>query len=262
MSTKLGIFVTAHYSLLVHCFVVVLGCIAVGWGLFVFPIFWDESSIERIANQIIAGDQFKMSILARQFPIMASIERSAYCRPSAVRSAAIIQLHMVEGAAPANNRERFDGRLKSFSHAIRSSLSCAPSDPFLWLVLYWLEGTQDGFRSEDLKYLRMSYRLGPNEAWIALKRNHVAFARLPQLPPDLAENAINEFTTLLESKFIDQAVEIFIGLAWPERNLILSRLVGVADQDRRLFADALYNRGYDVNVPGVASRDSSPWHRP
>lgn len=259
MSTKLGIFVTAHYSLLVRCFVVILGCIAVWWGLFVFPIFWDESSIERIANQIIAGDLFKVSILARQFPTMASIERSAYCRPSAVRSAAIIQLRMLEGAAPANNLKHVDGRLKSLSQTIRSSLSCAPSDPFLWLVLYWLEGTQEGFRSEDLKYLRMSYRLGPNEGWIAGKRNRVTFAVSEKLPVDLAEYAINEFVGLVEMGFYEQAAEIFTGPAWRVREQLLPRLQNIEERHRQAFANILYTKGYDVVVPGIKRQGSRPW---
>ena len=80
------------------------------------------------------------------------------------------------------------------------------------------------FGFDNFRILRMSYRLGPNEAWIALKRNRIAFARFRRLPPDLAEDAIDEFTRLVKANFIDQAVDIFTGPAWPERDLLLSRL--------------------------------------
>jgi hypothetical protein len=143
---------------------------------------------------------------------------------------------------------------------IRSSLSCAPADPFLWLVLYWVESTENASSSDRLKYLQMSYRLGPNEGWIAVKRNRVAFAMFKLLPPDLIENAINEFIALLKSEFYEQAAEILIGPAWPEHELILSRLTRVTYQDRQLFADVLHRRGYYVNVPGIASPDLRPWH--
>jgi hypothetical protein len=51
-----------------------------------------------------------------------------------------------------------------------------------------------------------------------------------------------------------------MGLALPERDLILSHLAGIAVLDRQLFSDALYGRRYDGNVPGIARRDSRPWH--
>ena len=60
------------------------------------------------------------------------------------------------------------------------------------------------------------------------------------------------------ANFSGQAAEILIGPAWPERELISSRLTRLSDYDRRRFADELYSRGYDLNVPGVglAPRDS------
>ena len=258
MNTKLTSLVTAPYILLARSFVVILGCIAVWWGIIGFPIFWQDSSIERIATQIIAGNPFKVETLTQQLPIIDSIKSSAYCRPAALRSATIIQLRMLEVAASANDRQHLDEYLKSLGNAIRSSLSCTPADPFLWLALYSVEVTENGFKPDYLKYLRVSYRLGPHEGWIALKRNPLAFAAFQQLPPDLGENAINEFVALLESDLSDQAAEIFIGPAWPERELILSHLTRLSDYERQSFADALHRRGYDLNVPGIglAPQDS------
>jgi hypothetical protein len=258
MNTKLTSLVTAPYILLARSFVVILGCIAVWWGIIGFPIFWQDSSIERIATQIIAGNPFKVETLTQQLPIIDSIKSSAYCRPAALRSATIIQLRMLEVAASANDRQHLDEYLKSLGNAIRSSLSCAPADPFLWLALYSVEVTENGFKPDYLKYLRLSYRLGPHEGWIALKRNPLAFAAFQQLPPDLGENAINEFVALLESGLSDQAAEILIGPAWPERELILSHLTRLSDYERQSFADALHRRGYDLNVPGIglAPQDS------
>ena len=197
MSTKLTSLGTAHYILLARSFVVIVGCVAVWWGIVEFPVFWRESSTERIAGHIVAGAPFKAEILTRQLPIMNSIERSAYCRPAALRSAAIIQLRMVEAATSAN--DQIDEQLKSLGNVIRSSLSCSPADPFLWVVLFWMENTQNGSDPTHLKHLRMSYQLGPNEGWIALKRNRIVLASFDALPPDLAEAGISEFVGLLSS---------------------------------------------------------------
>ena len=68
MSTKLTSLVTAHYIVVARSFVIILGGIAVWWGIVGFPGFWRESSAERIAGRIIAGEPFKVEVLTRQFP--------------------------------------------------------------------------------------------------------------------------------------------------------------------------------------------------
>ena len=133
--------VTGPYILLARSFVIILGCIGVAWGIVEIPVFWQDSSIERIATRIIAGDTFKVETLAQQLPITASI-KSASCRPAALRSAAIIELRMMEIAGSANNRQNLDHQYKSLVDVIRRSLSCAPADPFLWLALYSVEMTR------------------------------------------------------------------------------------------------------------------------
>jgi hypothetical protein len=261
MSTKLTSLATAHYILLARSFVVIVGGLAVWWGIYGFPIFWQESSTERIANQVVAGDPFDAGILTRQLPIMNSIERSTYCRPAALRSAAIIQLRMVEAVGLANDRERSGGRLISLGKVIRSSLLCSPADPFLWVVLSWLENTQHGIDHSDLRYLRMSYRLGPNEGWIALKRNPIALANYSALSPDLAEAGISEFVSLIRSHFYSEAADIVAGPGRPIRSLLFAPLKGISDADRQAFAKLLYERGLDdIPVPGTVPPPQDPWH--
>ena len=261
MSPKRPSLITAHYILLARSFVVIVGCAAVWWGIVVFPVFWQGSSTERIANRIIAGAPFKAEILARELAIIDSIERSAYCRPAALRSAAIIQLRMVEAATSANGRNHIDEPLKPLGNAIGSSLSCSPADPFLWVVLFWMENTQNGSDPTYLKYLRMSYQLGPNEEWVALKRNRIALANFVTLPPDLAEAGIAEFVGLVGSHLYSEAGDILAGLARLIRGLLFTRLRDIKEADRLAFTKLLYDRGLDdIPVPGTAPPPQRPWH--
>ena len=244
--------VVTRCTLLARTFLVTLGCIAVWWGISELPFFWQGSVIKRIATQIIAGDSFKIETLAQQLPSIDSIEKSGSCHPAALRSAAIIQLRMLEMARSENDRQRPDEQSKSVANLIRSSLSCAPADPFLWLALYSVGVNEGGLKPDYLKYLRLSYLLGPHEGWIALKRNPLAFAAFQQLPPDLGEAAVNELIAMiLDSHFTDSAADILIGPAWPERELILPHLSRLTDSQRQLFAENLTRRGYDLNVPGI-----------
>jgi hypothetical protein len=255
MSKKLINLVNAHYILLGRSFVVILGCIAVCWGIIVVPNFWHESSIESIAGLVIAGDQFKPEILTRQLSNKDSFESAAYCRPAALRSIAVIRLRIADEPLSTNNQEIIDTRLREASNSVQDSLSCSPADPYLWLALYWLASRRSDFKQDDLKYLRLSYQLGPNEGWIASKRNHLIFESFDRLPPDLANEAIDEFVKLVDSSFYPDAVVILTGPAWKMRDLILPRLKNVAERHRKEFAKALYAKGYDVAVPGVEHPD-------
>jgi len=251
----------AAYVTAARVLLIVLGCAALAWGASVLPGFWRQASMERTAARIVAGDPFKPGVLVDLAPVLEATEKSAYCRPSALRSAAIVRLRLAEQAVASGDRQLVDAQMTSAHDSIRNALSCSPADPFLWLALFGVESTQRGFSAEQLEYIRMSYRLGPHEGWVALRRNHISFALFEQLPSNLAEAAIGEFVALLEAGLYRQAVEIFTGPAWPVRDLILPRLKDVAQRDRRRFADALHGRGYDVAVPGVdRSAQPRPWH--
>jgi hypothetical protein len=65
----------------------------------------------------------------------------------------------------------------------------------------------------------MSYLMGPNEGWIALKRKVLALAVFERLPLDVAKMAIRELATLLSSGFVREPVGIFTGPAWRLRDL-------------------------------------------
>ena len=97
--------VTPPYILLARSFFVILGCFAVLWGLTELPAFWRETSIKGIATQIIAGAPFKIETLTHQVPIIDRIRSSAYCRPAALQSAALIELRRWEISASAKDRQ-------------------------------------------------------------------------------------------------------------------------------------------------------------
>jgi hypothetical protein len=99
--------------------------------------------------------------------------------------------------------------------------------------------------------LTASYRLGPNEGWIALKRNPVAFANFDELPDDLRRIVVQEFVRIVEMDTIDDAMKIFVGPAWDNRELILSQMDQVPLPQRQGFQAALNSAGYDVVVPGT-----------
>lgn len=183
--------------------------------------------------------------------VVQAAEASDHCRPRAVRSAAVIRLRMAELYKSANPGKSLDWQQsKELDDAVRDALSCSPSDAFLWMALYWIELMNHG--SNEPAYLQMSYHLGPNEGWIALKRNTVAFTNFSRLSTDLKEQALNEYIRLLASKqFFTEAADILVGPAWKVHDLILSRTATLPERDRQTLARVLQSKGYDISVPGV-----------
>src|SRR5713101_5861070 len=220
-----------------------VGLVGIAWGVSEFPALRQESIIKKIADRILVGDVYKYDILLKQASLVASTQDSEPCHPLTVRSCAVIRLRLAEisdnavGPAPVRTNLAVD--------AIRQSLACSPADPFFWLALYALEP------SAPLNYLTASYRLGPNEGWIALKRNPVAFANFDELPDDLRRIVVQEFVRIVEMETIDDAMKIFVGPAWDNRELILSQMDQVPLRQRQKFQEALTVAGYDVLVPGT-----------
>ena len=220
-----------------------VGLIGTAWGVSEFSALRQESTIKKIADRILVGDVYKYEILLKQASLVEPTQMPEPCRPLTVRSAAVIRLRLAEisdnaalGPAPVRTNLAVD--------AIRQSLACSPADPFFWLALYALEP------SAPLNYLTTSYRLGPNEGWIALKRNPVAFANFDELPEDLRQIVLQEFVRIVEMDTAD-AMKIFVGPAWDQRELILSQMDQVPLRQRQKFQEALAGAGYDVFVPGT-----------
>jgi hypothetical protein len=214
------------------------------WGVVEIPALLQEFAIKKIAARILAGEVYKPEILLKQASLFESTQKPELCRPSTIRSLGVVRLRIAEisdnsalGPAPVGTNLALD--------AIRQSLACSPADPFFWLALYALEP------SAPSDYLAASYRLGPNEGWIALKRNPVAFANFDELPDDLRRIVVQEFVRIVEMDAIYDAMKILVGPAWDQRELILSQMDRVPLRQRQQLQTALTEAGYDVLVPGT-----------
>jgi hypothetical protein len=238
----------------VRGFTLALGAAGVLWGLWWLPQFQQAAPVEDVASRVVQGHAFRLERLHELVPDLDAIERQERCRSASIRSSAIIRLRIAEVTAAQPDGAEIDKRYAEARSAIRKALECNPGDSFLWLSLYWLEVTTNGFRSQHLELLRMSYRQGPNEGWIMEKRSQLALAAYRALPADLAELALAEFTKLLQPEYCNSAVRIFAGAGWPIRDVLLARIANVPDAWRRMFAQILQSRGIEVEVPGVVSR--------
>jgi hypothetical protein len=245
---------------LVRAFAALLGCAGVAWGLLVFPSAWRHMPIERVASAIVAGDAFKPEVLAAQIAQAEATPAPLWCRPASLRSTATVRLALWEEAVASAAKQSVDVRIEALRDAIVRSLACSPAEPYLWLVLFTVDSSRTGFDPRHLAYLRLSYRLGPNEGWISMHRLRVAFSVFDRLTPDLQELATREFTTLVANGFHQEAAGVVIDASEPLRQALLARLATVQEGRRQEFAEVLYQSGYyDMPVPGIARPGARPW---
>jgi hypothetical protein len=228
---------------------IALAALALVWGVATLPLFWQARRLEATANLIVLGDRFDTRELVAE-----SARAKEWGNPPWVairRSAAIIRLRLVEDALRTGDRGSLDLRLQELKRSAVDVLEQDPADAFFWLIYYWCNVTMDGFAPPQLRFLQASYDFGPNEGWIAIRRNRLALAVYSQLSPVMKERVVSEFVGMVSSGLIVDAAANLVGPGAPIRSDLLQRLAVVPIAQRESFARYLYEIGVDAAVPGV-----------
>jgi hypothetical protein len=231
---------------------VVAGATAMVWALAVVPAFWSENVVTTVAGELMAGEVFTPNALTA---VEALTERtgSFKLRSSMLGRATVVRLRQAEDAMRGGTPSLVRERLASLEQIVDETFRNAPQDSLLWLIEFWLKTSRDGLRPDNLRFLKMSYELGPYEGWIAIKRNGAAFAAYSILPRDLIELATSEFVGLVRWGMVSEAAAIAAGPGLPLRGILFPRLKDLSLEQRRAFAAVIYGRELDdVPVPGIA----------
>lgn len=229
---------------------VLLGLCAISWAAYVSPVYRKEAPLVDVAQRILLGEQYSNAQLSA---VLDKAEASSTPRlAAAVKGEALIRLVLVE----RDWNKSKSGLLSSIGRpqmAVDAALAHAPTSSFMWLTSYWFKHPR-GDGTQDLNLLFMSYRTGPNEAWIASRRIPVTLSIFAWLPNDLAEQALSEFAGLVRARLYADAANTLAGSGWPIHERLLNRLVEVDEDNRRQFARILTSRGLeDAVVPGITS---------
>jgi hypothetical protein len=235
----------------------IIGTFSIWWGITTFPVFWLDSHLDHMAESILNEEQFKKENLQSELASAASHE-NAWPRPESLRSATILQLSLTEPPSTSNEKPAVPD-LDQLQASARRSLSVTPADPLLWLVLFWANKMKDDRSQNNFANLRMSYRLGPREGWVASRRNYIALANFADLPDDLKEAALTEFKDLVVSGYDETATLILAGPGWAIRDKLLFSLKDAPDDAKRRFASSVDELSDDIVVPGVERPEPRPW---
>ena len=233
-------------------FLMLTGLAAIAWVVVALPVFWSQGVFTVTAKSIRAGQAYKPTVL-ESIDESIQLGHGPMQRPLLLNAAAMIRLRLAEDAFPSGNSSEIDQRLGSLAATLDEALLNAPEDAFLWLAQFWLISARNGFQPEYLSLLRMSYRLPPHDAWVALKRNRVALAIFPFLPSDLADLVLAEFASFVRWGLANAAADIAAGPGLTLRTVLYEQIKDLRIEQRRVFARAIYDKELDdVPVPGIA----------
>ncbi|MFC7698618.1 hypothetical protein ACFQX9_18230 [Bradyrhizobium sp. GCM10028915] len=235
-----------------------LGVAGVLWSLNVLPSFLATAPLRDWSAQIIADETFKVGTfteLARGGALSAELWM---LEPARAQAEALIHLRAAEEAIRRKNSEEADRAVEAALTKVRSALAVTPTDSLLWLLIYSVETSRGGVDPQYVRYLDQSYRCGPYEGWLMLRRNGLALAIFPTLTNITQEAVISEFAEMVDADFLADAAKNLTTVGWAYRARLLPKLEQITLASRQSFARALSGQGYKVPIPGIVQHDR-PW---
>jgi hypothetical protein len=239
--------------------VVAAGLVAMLWSVQAVRLSWSHLGLSSAALQVVNQQPFKAGLLEELGSRLEAVEAESTCAPAALHDVAVIRLRLAETAIVAGKRVEIDPALRRLDAVVRKSLQCSPMDSFLWLALYWEDMQINGVRRDSVAPLEMSYRLGPNEGWIAVGRSRYGLAAYDYVSSTTKDAILDEERSLLDAGLVKEVADNLTGPGWAIRDLILARLGTANAENRELLARKLRRDGYDLSVPGVALEEARPW---
>lgn len=236
----------------------IFGICAIVWAVNAVIVFPGRDRLAQVAQRMLSGERFNAAQLSAIKNLLAATPARTL-RASDLSNAAMVRLWLWDDELKLGQRPPASD-LVELQTAVGAAIDQSPSNSFMWLTDLWVKLRKGEFVDRDWNLLRMSYQSGPNDAWIAVRRNSLAVGVFQSLPDDLAEQALLEFARLVRSGFYSDAANILAGPGWAFRDKLLSRLVQIDEADRRAFAKVLESKNLDgVTVPGVDEKPTHPF---
>lgn len=236
----------------------VVGLGSLLWVTFVLPSFWWTAMARDAAALIVANERFKAGALTVVLAKIQGQPAAALSKSDIMRAVALVRLRRAEEMMARNSSEEVDREIATAEAVVRSALVVNPTDAFIWLKLYSVQTTRNGFDPKNVSLLIQSYATGPNEGWIAVRRNRLALGVFSTLSRSAQDTVAHEFAQLVESDFTDEAATNLMGVGWANRGRLLEALTGVDVVSKNGLSRRLRVDGIEVKVPGI-ELEGRPW---
>lgn len=234
------------------------GLAGVIWSTATLPLFWLSVSVREVAARIIADERFKPGLLGDVQATVEAEKSALKMHPELERARALLRLRIAEEARQRDGLNEADRKIEGAYDGVQEALSMAPTDSFLWLMLYSIEIARRGFDSKLAAYLNRSYTTGPLEGWIALRRNRLALSAFPFLGSSTQKLVVSEFSEMVDADLTEISANNLVSVGWPYRESLLAGLSDVDISSRQKLAKRMARDGVKIDIPGI-KQDDRPW---
>jgi hypothetical protein len=261
MATKVSRAVPRPAEVVVKITMSLVGVFAVAWGGWALPLFKAQASPQWVATKIRQGESYKrQTLLLTEQHAEAVTASHPFCNPAALDSLTTIRVGIFNNDVGGSDPTQFASSYDALRAAAQQTLNCSPADSFVWLTLFWIDAARHGLTARNEKYLRMSYVSAPNEGWIALWRSDLTFALFDRLPTDLAEESIDDFIKLVQTRQVHwEMAKIFGKTSDDAQRRIAQRLQMIDPVPRGEFVKVLRQKGVTIAIPGAVTIEPRPW---
>jgi hypothetical protein len=218
--------------------IVLIGCLGLGWGLFVLP--WSEAAddLRSFEGRLLRSEAFAPKALGQILDSPASKILSS-CDTHSQRALLLMEMPLTAIALRSGAAGEFDRRIRALETRSKGILSCTPRDSFVWLVMFYLESLHGHLDEQLFDLLTMSYETSPNEAWISIRRNFVALPLVEIAPTPARQKILDEFVRLVENGFANDAARSYLAAPQQVRALLLTLIQSIDESRRKAFLEAL-----------------------
>ncbi|WP_342359358.1 hypothetical protein [Terrarubrum flagellatum] len=236
-----------------------LSSAAAAWAVEVGPASVAGWRVALVGKRIGNGATFDASALAPLLDLKGVNILQSPCTGDVQQGALFIAARLAELALNVGEFAELDGRLEKVETLARETLVCSPHNSFAWFALYWSQGRRVGFTRRTLDYLDMSYRMGPREGWISVRRNPQAMLVYRQLSPELKARLVEEWRLLLEARLFQPAALALAQIPEGDRQTLFDQRARLDSNLWALFSDFLDLQGIDILLPDAPERRRTPW---
>lgn len=210
-----------------------------------------------MARRIVAGRTFlpaELEVALADAPL-----DGPDCQAEKRQAHLVIRAERVDQLLSGEDLARLDQDTAALLHESESLLACSPRDAFAWLMRYWSQTRLIGFGDKALQSLERSYRFGPREAWIAVRRNRMALGVFRRLPSPLQATVKAEFAALLDLQIIEPSIETLSRTPPAVRAELYDVMAQRPESTRVKIGLALRERGLSTEGLALPAQPARPW---
>ncbi|MGJ4892939.1 hypothetical protein ACQR0Z_27685 [Bradyrhizobium sp. HKCCYLS3077] len=221
-----------------NAILVLMGLSGSAWGLLSAKDAAISDDFATVEARLLRFETFNPDAATRALQL-AQDNRVSACDSHAQHTLLLLEIPLLDAALRAGAGKEFDERMASMEARTRLALSCAPRDSFAWLVAFGLAIGHGRLDEGAFSLLVRSYKTGPNEAWIGVRRMIIAAPVLTQAPKAAQAEILDEFGTLVSRGFVDVTAKAYLSAPSAAQTLLKSRVAQLDPRMQTLFAKAL-----------------------